>query len=120
MIGSSLLSMPWAINEAGWLMGLSTMCVMCGICLYTCILVIRHDQDNGVGGKVVEFADISYKYLGRWGALVCIIASVGMLGGGLAANGIFMTNFLHGAGETIAFWVTGKRTPYLLLRLFIF
>jgi hypothetical protein len=47
MIGSSLLSMPYAINEAGWALGIFIMLFMCGICLYCCLLILEHDQGNG-------------------------------------------------------------------------
>lgn len=52
MIGSSLLSMPYAINEAGFLLGMLLMLLMCAICLYTCLLILEHDQGNGLNGKV--------------------------------------------------------------------
>ena len=50
MIGSSLLSMPYAINQAGWVLGIFIMLLMCAICLYCCLLILEHDQGNGACG----------------------------------------------------------------------
>lgn len=59
MIGSSLLSMPWAISEAGWLMGIFTMMTMLAICVYTSLLVVRHDQENGLHYTFVLLFSVS-------------------------------------------------------------
>ena len=41
MMGTSLLSMPWALEQAGLLMGLVCMAVIAGLCLYTAYRIIQ-------------------------------------------------------------------------------
>ncbi|XP_076309586.1 neutral amino acid transporter 9-like isoform X3 [Tachypleus tridentatus] len=41
MMGTSLLSMPWAVQQAGFVLALVIMLTMCGICLYTALRIIR-------------------------------------------------------------------------------
>ena len=41
MMGTSLLSMPWALEQAGLLMGLGCMAVIAGLCLYTAYRIIQ-------------------------------------------------------------------------------
>ena len=40
-MGTSLLSMPWALEQAGLLMGLVCMAVIAGLCLYTAYRIIQ-------------------------------------------------------------------------------
>lgn len=42
MMGTSLLSMPWAIEQAGLVAGLALILVMAGLCFYTayCLLIV--------------------------------------------------------------------------------
>jgi len=47
MIGSSLLAMPYAINEAGWALGTFVLLSMCAVSLYCALLILQHDQGNG-------------------------------------------------------------------------
>jgi len=47
MIGSSLLAMPYAINEAGWALGTFVLLSMCAVSLYCALLILQHDHGNG-------------------------------------------------------------------------
>ena len=39
MIGTSSLSMPWAIEQAGLILGIGTILFMCTLCCYTALLI---------------------------------------------------------------------------------
>jgi len=41
MMGTSLLSMPWAVSQAGFGLGLALMVIMAGITLYTSYRVMK-------------------------------------------------------------------------------
>ena len=41
MMGTSLLSMPWALEQAGLGMGLAMMALVAGLCLYTAYRIIQ-------------------------------------------------------------------------------
>ena len=47
MMGTSLLSMPWALQQAGFAMGLVLMLIMAGLALYTCYRVVESVQRIG-------------------------------------------------------------------------
>jgi len=57
MMGTSLLSMPWALEQAGLVMGLLMMVLISGMCLYTAYRIIqvytihRLDPKGGEGGS---------------------------------------------------------------------
>ena len=46
MVGCSILAIPWALQEAGYVLGLVCIVFVCFIALYTVLLTIR----NGQGG----------------------------------------------------------------------
>lgn len=52
MIGTSMLAMPWAIQQSGFTLGILCMVFMGIITLYTCTLVLRHG--NGGFGKIKQ------------------------------------------------------------------
>lgn len=104
MIGSSLLTMPYAIMETGWVLSFFVMALMCGLCCYTCVLILRYDQGNGINGKIVEFTEISNIYFGKWGSYLCLFASVGVFGGALCGYCVLLATFLKNIGDTIFFW----------------
>jgi sodium-coupled neutral amino acid transporter 9 len=41
MMGTSLLSMPWAVEQAGLVAGLSLILVMAAICFYTAFCILQ-------------------------------------------------------------------------------
>ena len=47
MMGTSLLSMPWAIQQAGFVMGIVLLVVMAGLTLYTCYRVVQSVESVG-------------------------------------------------------------------------
>ncbi|XP_014672119.1 PREDICTED: sodium-coupled neutral amino acid transporter 9 homolog isoform X3 [Priapulus caudatus] len=63
MMGTSILSMPWALHQAGFLFGLFLMLFMAAISLYTCYRVLKSPQQAGVKTEILEFSDIVALYL---------------------------------------------------------
>ena len=47
MMGSSVLAMPWAIQQAGFGLGLGLMLFMCTLAYYTCRIILA----SGEGGR---------------------------------------------------------------------
>ena len=41
MMGTSLLSMPWALEQAGLVMGLGCMALISALCLYTAYRILQ-------------------------------------------------------------------------------
>lgn len=70
MVGSSLLTLPWAFAHAGILVGVFIALACAFTSTYSCALIIR----NGKGED--DFADAAYKIVGRWGWFLTILTSV--------------------------------------------
>ena len=51
MMGTSLLSMPWAIQQAGFVMGIVLLVTMAGLTLYTCYRVVKSVESVGEYSK---------------------------------------------------------------------
>jgi hypothetical protein len=57
MMGTSLLSMPWAIEQAGLVAGLSLILVMAAICFYTAFCIL---QVYGIYGILLSVRVFSF------------------------------------------------------------
>ncbi|XP_066298612.1 neutral amino acid transporter 9-like isoform X2 [Branchiostoma lanceolatum] len=95
MMGTSLLSMPWALGQAGFVLGLVIMVVMAGLTLYTCYRVIKSVEGVDQEGEVLEFSDVCRHYLGRWGEGCSVFFSLSALLGAMIVYWVLMTNFLY-------------------------
>ncbi|KAK7488484.1 hypothetical protein BaRGS_00020269 [Batillaria attramentaria] len=94
MMGTSLLSMPWAIQQAGYVCGIVMLVVMAFIMGYTAYRVLK-SVDFLVGQTVQEFSDVCRHYLGRYAEMLAISCSLLALLGGMIVYWILMTNFLY-------------------------
>ncbi|KAI3384509.1 hypothetical protein SNEBB_011410 [Seison nebaliae] len=96
MMGTSLLNMPWAIDQAGLVLGVIIILTMCAICFYTCTLIL--ESRNAVhipGTSIIEFTDICKYYFGRTGELASLAFSLLSILGGAIVYWILMSNFLY-------------------------
>lgn len=78
MVGASLLSLPWALEQAGFILGLIFMFTMAFICFYTAYRVLENTRivssltDIDGGSSFIEFTDVCRYYLGVWGERVSL------------------------------------------------
>ncbi|KAJ8039714.1 Sodium-coupled neutral amino acid transporter 9-like [Holothuria leucospilota] len=100
MMGTSLLSMPWAIHQAGFAMGIFFLISMAGITLYTCYRVVQSVSKQAGQSGMVEFSDVCRLYLGKWGEFISILFSLVALLGAMVVYWVLMSNFLY---STVAF-----------------
>ncbi|PAA77180.1 hypothetical protein BOX15_Mlig026656g2 [Macrostomum lignano] len=99
MMGTSLLSMPWAVKEAGFATSLVVLLIMTGITFYTAYLVLRSYSNLGRSGvRVSEFSDVCKFYLGRYGELVSVLFSAVALLGAIIVYWVLLSNFLYQGG----------------------
>eukprot|EP00043_Microstomoeca_roanoka_P000918 m.29949 g.29949 ORF g.29949 m.29949 type:complete len:526 (+) comp10564_c0_seq1:138-1715(+) len=94
MMGTSVLTMPWAISQAGFLTGIICIVIMCGLALYTCQIVLSAGQGGRMNGMDVEFIDVCQHYLGKKGFVVGMIFSVLTLIGACMVYWVLMSSFL--------------------------
>ncbi|KAG1680686.1 Sodium-coupled neutral amino acid transporter 9 [Nymphon striatum] len=95
MVGTSLLSMPWAIHQAGLFGGIGCLVTMGLICCYTAFRIIKLQSFIGIKGSDVEFSDLCNFLLGKWAHVVSIVSSLLVLLGGTIVYWILMSNFMY-------------------------
>nr|XP_006813416.1 PREDICTED: putative sodium-coupled neutral amino acid transporter 9-like [Saccoglossus kowalevskii] len=102
MMGSSLLCMPWAIGEAGLVLGVFFLVFMAVLTCYTAYRVIRSlDGVERKDDNVMEFSEVCSYYFGKWGLYISTVFSVSALLGGAMAYWVLMSSFLYHAVKYI-------------------
>lgn len=103
VMGSSLLTMPWAFEKAG-LMQTVIIMILCGIMsYYTGYLCIKLADScrNGKDGTLPEFQEVCRRYLGKKGEYTALLAANVIVTGALTVYYVLMSKFLFGAGISI-------------------
>jgi len=101
MMGTSLLSIPWAIDQAGFALGLILMVLMAGLCLYSCYLILKSAEDSTKCGEILEFSDVCKKHLGKPGEVIAVLFSLAAIAGTAIVYWVLMSNFLYYSGTYI-------------------
>ena len=101
-MGSSLLTMPWAFEKAGFAQTIVLM-MACGlISCYTAVIIIRIAMKLGKeDGELPEFQIVCRQYLGPIGEYAYMMAANTIIFGCLMAYFVLMAKFLFGAGVAI-------------------
>ena len=94
ILGSSLLTIPWGIEMAGFFPGIILIFVMSSLCLYTAYCLLLVHKYYG-GQKSIEVIQLSRIYLNKWAEYVAKIFSITVLFGAIIAYWILMSNFLY-------------------------
>jgi len=108
MMGTSLLSMPWALEQAGLLMGLVMMVVISGLCLYTAYRIIQVYTIHSRTMQISEFGDLCGIFLGRWAEVLATKFSVMAILGAAIVYWVLMSNFLYSTVVFVHDNVNGK------------
>ncbi|XP_060606237.1 neutral amino acid transporter 9-like isoform X2 [Ruditapes philippinarum] len=95
MMGTSLLSMPWAINQAGFTCGILLLLAMAALMLYTSYRILHSVKCLNSSNEVIEFSDVCREYLGRWAEVIAFVSSLLTLLGGMIVYWILISNFLY-------------------------
>lgn len=95
MMGTSLLTMPWAVSQAGFAAGMALILGIGFLCLYTAFRVLS--SPRLVGGEEeghLEFSDICRHFLGPWGERLAMLFSMLPLLGATIVFWVLMSTFL--------------------------
>eukprot|EP00761_Pharyngomonas_kirbyi_P010361 gb/GECH01010381.1/.p1 GENE.gb/GECH01010381.1/~~gb/GECH01010381.1/.p1 ORF type:complete len:480 (+),score=58.23 gb/GECH01010381.1/:1-1440(+) len=118
MVGSTMLSIPWGLRQAGDLLGTLAVFAVGLISFYTCTLVIRH------GHGQIDFSDVCQQHLGRWSQILSLVASCIVLLGAAMAFHVLMRDSLQSLGSTFipdsASWWSGGQLAALLVACCLF
>ncbi|XP_043601506.1 sodium-coupled neutral amino acid transporter 9 homolog isoform X1 [Bombus pyrosoma] len=100
ILGSSLLTIPWGIQMAGFFPGIILILVMSGLCLYTayCLLLVHKYYGGQKGIEVIQLCRI---YLNKWAEYVAKAFSITVLIGATIAYWVLMSNFLYNSVDFI-------------------
>ena len=89
MVGSSLLTLPWAFSHSGIIVGLLIAFACAAASTYSCALIIQDGKGD------VDFSDTALKTLGRCGWFITILSSVLLMLGATLGYYELMTQTLY-------------------------
>ena len=95
MIGSAVLSLPWAFQKAGLVAGVLITMTSSMVCFYSCHLFIKHSKND------VNFTVAFERHFGTFGYYFVSIAIILLFFGGLIAYAILMSQLSYSVLTTI-------------------
>lgn len=107
MIGSAVVSLPWAYQQAGLIMGCLVTCSSFLVSYYTCYLIIRSSRRDS------DFSDTVRRYYGTAGYYTGAISSSVLLTGVCIVYFVIQTQLLYPLTLSIYVWCTGNKPAYL-------
>ena len=102
MLGSAVVSLPWAFQQSGLLLGILISFSSFVVSWYTCSLII--DQT----GEHPEWADILLTYYGEPGYYVALIAPAFLLSGAVTVYFVIMAQVLYPVCMAVLTWLSGN------------
>ncbi|CAH8614754.1 unnamed protein product [Schistosoma margrebowiei] len=106
IMGTSILVMPWAIQQAGFALGTFLIIFVAFIAWYCGYLVLKATEDlkiiqNTRSSADMEFTDVCQYHLGKPGYILAISFSMLALFGAIIVYYVLMCNFLYYTGDFI-------------------
>ncbi|CAJ0601726.1 unnamed protein product [Cylicocyclus nassatus] len=103
MMGTSLLAMPWALQQAGLFWGIFLMLALALLCFYTAYRVLESPKglSAGMDPLMMEFSDVCRHFLGKTGEYIAVGFSVIVILGGIMVYWVLMSNFLFYTGTVV-------------------
>jgi len=95
MMGTSLLSMPWAIEQAGLIAGPLLIVAMASVCFYTAFCILKVYGIYSEKENLPDLPDLCLFLLGRFGQFTSIGFSALSLLGASTVYWVLMSNFLY-------------------------
>ncbi|XP_032822061.2 neutral amino acid transporter 9-like isoform X1 [Petromyzon marinus] len=100
MMGTSILSIPWAMMQAGFTLGIIIIFLMGLITLYSCYRILQSPKAID-GGEDMDFPQVCGHYFGRLGQWISLLFSLVSLAGALIVYWVLMSNFMYNTGRFI-------------------
>lgn len=99
MMGSTLMSLPWAFQNAGLVASLIMISLVAVVSYYTCFLILRWGAYPL--GNFSDFSDLCCHYLGTWSRHVANGTSVGVCVGVCTIYHVLMASSLQAVVSSI-------------------
>ncbi|XP_074545776.1 neutral amino acid transporter 9 isoform X1 [Halichoeres trimaculatus] len=102
MMGTSILSIPWGIKQAGFTLGILILILIGLLMLYCCYVVLKSPKAIPyVDTSEWEFPDVCRYYFGKFGQWSSLVFSMVSLIGAMVVYWVLMSNFLFNTGQFI-------------------
>ncbi|XP_076020287.1 neutral amino acid transporter 9 [Genypterus blacodes] len=102
MMGTSILSIPWGIKQAGFTLGIIILISVGLLMLYCCYIVLKSTKSIPYKDTSDwEFPDVCKHYFGRIGKWSSLLFSMVSLIGAMVVYWVLMSNFLYNTGQFI-------------------
>lgn len=102
MMGTSILSIPWGIKQAGFTLGILILIAMGLLTLYCCYRVLKSPKSIPYMDTTDwEFPDVCKYYFGKFGQWSSLLFSMVSLIGAMVVYWVLMSNFLFNTGKFI-------------------
>ncbi|KAM8961008.1 neutral amino acid transporter 9 [Pelodytes ibericus] len=102
MMGTSILSIPWGIKQAGFTTGVCLLLLMGLLTLYCCYRVVKsRGAIPFTDTSSWEFPDVCKYYFGSFGQWSSLLFSLVSLIGAMIVYWVLMSNFLFNTGKFI-------------------
>lgn len=102
MMGTSILSIPWGIKQAGFTLGILILISTGLLMLYCCYIVLKSPKSIPyVDTSDWEFPDVCRYYFGKFGQWSSLVFSMVSLIGAMVVYWVLMSNFLYNTGQFI-------------------
>ncbi|XP_019351624.1 neutral amino acid transporter 9 isoform X2 [Alligator mississippiensis] len=103
MMGTSILSIPWGIKQAGFTNGIILILLMGLLTLYCCYRVLKSRTmiETSKDTSNWEFPDVCKHYFGSFGQWSSLLFSMVSLVGAMVVYWVLMSNFLFNTGKFI-------------------
>ncbi|XP_039326802.1 neutral amino acid transporter 9 [Saimiri boliviensis] len=102
MMGTSILSIPWGIKQAGFTTGMCVIILMGLLTLYCCYRVVKsRTMISSLDTTTWEYPDVCRHYFGSFGQWSSLLFSLVSLIGAMIVYWVLMSNFLFNTGKFI-------------------
>ncbi|XP_027132379.1 neutral amino acid transporter 9 isoform X3 [Larimichthys crocea] len=119
MMGTSILSIPWGIKQAGFTLGILILIFTGLLMLYCCYIVLKSPKAIHFSATLLqlrstrqlsvtyvdtsdwEFPDVCRYYFGKFGQWSSLVFSMVSLIGAMVVYWVLMSNFLYNTGQFI-------------------
>ncbi|KAF7483480.1 sodium-coupled neutral amino acid transporter 9 [Marmota monax] len=102
MMGTSILSIPWGIKQAGFTTGMCVIILMGLLTLYCCYRVVKsRTMISSLDTTTWEYPDVCRYYFGSFGQWSSLLFSLVSLIGAMIVYWVLMSNFLFNTGKFI-------------------
>ncbi|KAL7055369.1 hypothetical protein AAHC03_022622 [Spirometra sp. Aus1] len=106
MMGTSILTMPWAIQQAGFALGIFLITLVAFVMCYLAYRILKSSAELATATHhpnpyTLDFSKACSHYLGKPGKVLCLFSSILCLTGALIVYYVLLVNFAYNTGTFI-------------------